>query len=356
MSGIGPRNMGHGLTVALTRFVDTTIAPPSSPDPVLYRKGLQFFLRDTVGIEHPVAVGADGLGVVEITFADSPYEVQATDRVLAVDSRDGDIVVTLPADGGPFTGRPLYYADAARSFSAHSLTFQGNGKNINGAASLVVSDDGASGLVMWTGSEWSIVAGDGSSAAPAAHAASHRAGAGDDLLSEPGAIGGTTAAAGTFTTLTATASVNMPSSGLPATTAGTVKQYSGNGNNIVTVAGTGDKVSEQYTGDAGAGFTVKRLLTKSLADDASLDIALSASSKGGWGRVLAPGPTGSVSGLFSFAADATTSLNGASYTSVVATDTDTNLCVFASGGALRVRNRLGSTQNVMVEICELITV
>lgn len=172
----------------------------------------------------------------------------------------------------------------------------------------------------------------------------------------PGAIGGTTAAAGAFTTLTATASLNLPSGSLPATTAGTVKQYSGNGNNIVTVAGTGDKVSEQYTGDAGAGLIARRVFTKSLADDASLDITLSASSKGGWGRVLAPGPTGSVSGLFSFAADATTSLNGASYTSIAAADTDTNLCVFASGGALRVRNRLGSTQNVMVEICELITV
>lgn len=171
----------------------------------------------------------------------------------------------------------------------------------------------------------------------------------------PGAIGGTTAAAGTFTTLTATASLNLPSGSLPATTAGTVKQYSGNGNNVITIAGTGDKISESYTGDAGSGFVVCRLFSKSLADDASLDIALVASSLGGWGRVIAPGPTGSVSGLFSFAADATTSLNGATYTSVVAADTDTNLCVFASGGALRVRNRLGSTQSVLVEICELIT-
>ena len=91
MSGIGPRNMGHGLTVALTRFVDTTIAPPSSPDPVLYRKGLQFFFRDTVGIEHPVAVGADGLGVVSIALADSPYDVQPTDRVLLVNTGDGAV-------------------------------------------------------------------------------------------------------------------------------------------------------------------------------------------------------------------------------------------------------------------------
>jgi len=356
MSGIGPRNMGHGLTVALTRFVDTTIAPPSSPDPVLYRKGLQFFFRDTVGIEHPVAVGADGLGVVSIALADSPYDVQPTDRVLLVNTGDGAVTANLPADGGPFDGRPLLIVDAASNFATNNFTLDGNGQTINGSATLVFSTDDVGSALVWAGSEWIVVAGAGADATPAAHAASHRAGGGDDLLSAPGAIGGTTPAAGTFTTLTATASVNMPSGSLPATTAGTVKQYSGNGNNIVTVAGTGDKVSDRYTGDAGAGFVVRNVFTKSLADDASLDITLTASSKGGWGRVIAPGPMSSVSGLFSFAADATTSLNGATYTNVVATDTDTNLCVFASGGALRVRNRLGSTQNVMVEICELITV
>lgn len=43
-------------------------------------------------------------------------------------------------------------------------------------------------------------------AAPATHAASHKAGGSDDLLGAPGAIGGVTPAAGTFTALTATTS------------------------------------------------------------------------------------------------------------------------------------------------------
>ena len=46
MSGIGPRNAGHGITGALFRFLDSIIAPPPSADPVIFRRGLQVFLRD----------------------------------------------------------------------------------------------------------------------------------------------------------------------------------------------------------------------------------------------------------------------------------------------------------------------
>lgn len=354
MSGIGPRNMGHGLTVALTRFVDTTIAPPSSPDPVLYRKGLQFFLRDTVGIEHPVAVGADGLGVVSIALADSPYDVHETDRVLLVDTSDGAVTAKLPADGGPFIGRPLLIVDAASNFATHNFTLDGNGKTINGSATLVFSTDDVGSALVWAGSEWIVVAGAGADATPAVHAASHRAGGSDALLAAPGAIGGTTPAAGTFTVATATETLNVGPGAVATPTAGTMKISTSAGTQLVRTAGNGDVYRESYTGNANTGNVARRTFSVSLADDASLDITLS--GLGGWGRAAAVGPTGSVAGLFSFAANAATSLNGATYTTFVATDTDTNLCVFASGGALRVRNRLGSTQTVVVEILELLAV
>jgi len=349
MSGIGPRNMGHGLTVALTRFVDTTIAPPSSPDPVLYRKGLQFFLRDTVGIEHPVAVGADGLGVVEITFADSPYDVQETDRVLAVDSRDGDIVVTLPADGGPFTGRPLYYADAARSFSAHSLTFQGNGNNINGAASLVVGADGASGLVLWTGSEWSIVAGNGSSAAPAAHAASHRAGGSDALLAAPGVIGGTTPAAVNTSSLYLTGST-------PAADPAKVQLLqTATLTGVQIVGGSGQRRTLEVDNASGTALVANRAYPQTIANNGTHDVAIS--SKGGRIQVTGVGATGSTYATASFANNGATSFNGATYTGYSTTlGTPASINIAASGGNVRIENLSGSSVNFLIVVDQLLAV
>lgn len=177
----------------------------------------------------------------------------------------------------------------------------------------------------------------------------------------PGAIGGTTPAAGTFTTLSAatvaaSTELRLTNSGGASPTSGAVKLFGHElGLGLTVLAGSGDAISERYIGDSGSGNVERRVFTKSLADDASLDITLTASSEGDWGRLMAPGPTGSVGGFFTFAANAATTLNGVAYTSIAAADTDTNLCVFASGGALRVRNRLGSTQTVMVEICEVIT-
>lgn len=313
-------------------------------------------LRDRDGVKHPLVVGADGAGVVSLTFADSPYDVTELDRVLAVDSRDGDMVVTLPADGGPFTGRPLFYADARRSFSAHPLTFEGNGKNINGAASLVISEDGAAGMLLYTGSEWSVVSGDGSTSAPALHADTHKAGGSDDLLSDPGEIGGGTPDDGTFTHVRANETLELATQNAVSATPAVLKFAASDGKTLSRVSGSGDTYIESYETATGTGVIKKRIWGLSLADDASLDITLTPSSMGGWGRAAAPGPTGTVAGLFSFAANAATSLNGATYTTFVATDTDTNLCVFANAGALRVRNRLGSTQTVMVEICELVAV
>lgn len=151
-------------------------------------------------------------------------------------------------------------------------------------------------------------------------------------------------------------SVSLPSITAPSATPSVLKVSAGSGTTLTRTSGTGDKYIEAYETATGTGVIKKRIWGLSLADEASLDITLTGSSLGGWGRAAAVGPTGSVAGLFSFAANAATSLNGATYTTFVATDTDTNLCVFANSGALRVRNRLGSTQTVMVEICELVAV
>lgn len=313
-------------------------------------------IRDRDGIAHPLVVGADGAGVVAVAFAASPYTVTDLDRVLAVNTTAGAVTVKLPADGGPFVGRSLIYTDAARKFGTNALTLDGNGKNINGSATLVLNIDGEAGVVVYSGTEWSVISGSGGAALPALHADTHKAGGDDDLLSAPGAIGGGTPAAGTFTSATITGSVDLATSVAPSAATGKLKLYSESGKVLYRLNGTGDAYLESLETVSGTSVIKKRMYAVSLADEASLDIVLTPAALGGWGRAAAVGPTGSVAGLFSFAANAATSLNGATYTTFVASDTDTNLCVFANGTDLRVRNRLGSTQTIMVEITELVAV
>ena len=78
----------------------------------------------------------------------------------------------------------------------------------------------------------------------------------------------------------------------------------------------------------------------SLADDGSIDLPDAAEA-----IVIVTG--GDEGGVFHVASDgAVTKLSGT--TNAVATDSDTDLCVFDNGTAARVRNRLGSTKTIHI--------
>ena len=341
--------MGHGLTVALTRFVDTTIAPPSSPDPVLYRKGLQFFFRDTVGIEHPVAVGADGLGVVSIALADSPYDVQPTDRVLLVNTGDGAVTANLPADGGPFDGRPLLIVDAASNFATNNFTLDGNGQTINGSATLVFSTDDVGSALVWAGSEWIVVAGAGADAIPAAHAASHKAGGSDDLLSAPGVIGGTTPN-------TVHSSSLYLTSALAAAVASKVQVIENVSSTGAILVGAGGQQRSLEADAASATMVVRnRVIAKQVANGGTYDISIV--GKGGRIQVTAVGATSSSSATASFADNGATTFNGVTFTGYSTTlTTPASINIAASSGNVRIENLSGVTVNFLIVVDQLLAV
>jgi hypothetical protein len=337
--------MGHGLTVSQTRFADGTIAPPASPDPIFYRKGLQLFLRDTLGIEHPVAVGADGLGVVALTVAQSPYDVQPTDRVLLIDTTDGPVTAKLPADGGPFAGRPLLVLDAKTKFGTNSFTLLGNGHTINGFSALVLSTDKAAASVAWDATEWRVVAGAGSASPPAAHADTHRAGNADDLLSAPGEIGG-----GTPSVVNVTRQ-RVHTSSIPSAEANKVLIYSFAANQLTQLHASGMKITD-VAGAASATAEARRnIAVFSLAAGATKDITIAG---GGAARISAAGATGSTGAFFTFADNGTTSTNGLTFTDFATSDTASKLCAY-SGGAntLRIKNNLASgTAKIVLDLTE----
>lgn len=349
MSGIGPRNMGHGLTVAKMRFANTVTAPPSSPDPVLYRKGLQLFFRDTTGIEHPVAVGADGLGVVAVALADSPYDVQPTDRVLLVDTSDGAVTAKLPADGGPFDGRPLLIVDAASNFATNNFTLDGNGQNINGSATLVFSTDDVGSSLVWAGAEWIVVAGAGGDATPAAHAPSHLAGGSDPLLAAPGEIGGGTPGVVNVTRQ------RVHTSSIPSAEANKVLIYSFAADQLTQLHSGGMKITDKVGAASATAAANRQVAVFSLAVGATKNISIGG---GGAARISAAGATGATGAFFTFGDNGATSTNGLTFTDFATSDTPAKLCAYSGGaGVLTIKNNLASgTAKVVLDLTEGVAV
>lgn len=164
----------------------------------------------------------------------------------------------------------------------------------------------------------------------------------------PGAIGGTTAAAGRFTALT------VVGGNLPDPVANTLQIYANNTGQIALRSfGALGLYSEEILSAAPGAQARLSIGTVSLADDGTLDIVLGA---GGHGTVTAIGAASSVSGSFSFGANGATTTNGLTYSTFDTADTDTKLCAFTGGaGTLRIKNRLGSTQKILVTLWQGLT-
>lgn len=337
---LNPRLLGHGVQMGTIRWVDVATEPPVTGDPMIYRVGDLLILADAAGIHHPLVVGADGHGIVELTAADSPYEIQETDRVLLVDTTDGPVTALLPEDGGPFLGRPLAAFDAKRMFATNNFTLDGNSHNVGAAATAVLSTTGASIQVAWTDPTWEVASGAGASAPPAQHAPTHEEGGSDP-------IDGTLA----LQTLKASASVNLGGGANPGMENNFVKLFA-------ALNSAGSHVGLGFVNENGA-IGLIRALTAGGAPNFSLDVITASlnnsatldynnQGKGGLMLVALPSATGSQWGIVSFADNAATSLAGQTFTEVTATLTTPNMFnVGASGGQVRFENLTGGARSLI---------
>lgn len=125
-------------------------------------------LKDKSGIKHPLVVGADGCGVVQIEFGDSPFQVLAHHRKVLVDTSGGAVTCLLPAGTAIQRGTSIEFVDQARSFGTNALTIDGGAADINDAGTLVRSTNDGSATVTWGGVTWSYAAGASSSSASVA--------------------------------------------------------------------------------------------------------------------------------------------------------------------------------------------
>lgn len=87
---------------------------------------------------------------VEIDDTDSPY-LASDETYINVDATDGAVTVTLPVF---VSGRGRVYHIAKTDSSGNTVTIGGNGTNINGSSTLVISSQDVSEHVYESVSEW----------------------------------------------------------------------------------------------------------------------------------------------------------------------------------------------------------
>lgn len=303
-------------------------------------------LRDSIAF----VAGVFYLGAREITVG--PVVVSDSDFSLSINQTvAGALPVPLPDAAGLSTtpgSRRLRIFDGKGDAGTNNITITGTGALIDGAASVVISSNWGGVDLEWRGTYWHVLNALSAAVAPAAHAASHRAGGSDPLLAAPGAIGGTTPSPdlnADHLDLSGTSSPTHPAVLTTPTT--------DNGLQIISEASAAVFVTQTLEANGVNGTaTRRRLYAVTLLDDGSLDIG--SLGLGGHGTVSAVGATASVSGSFSYAANGAATANGLTFANFDVADTDTKLCAFASGGNLRIRNRLGSTQTVIVDLTQLV--
>lgn len=87
-----------------------------------------------------------------VTVTASPYDVLATDQAIDVNTTGGNITIRLPATPGGY--RILFIART--SAGANTLTVDGNGNNINGAATYLIPVQYQAILIIFNGTEWRV--------------------------------------------------------------------------------------------------------------------------------------------------------------------------------------------------------
>lgn len=113
-------------------------------------------LKDKSGVAFPLIVGADGIGVAGVAFANTPYTCAVLDRVVLVDTTLGAISVLLPSTANIRVGHAITFVDKARNFGTNALTLDGNTKNINSASTLVCGTTDGGVTVIWGGTTWEV--------------------------------------------------------------------------------------------------------------------------------------------------------------------------------------------------------
>jgi hypothetical protein len=100
-----------------------------------------------------ILVNKDGIYKYSITKT-ADYTVTNKDLRLYVDSSGGAFTLTLPSS--PTTNKELEIIDSVGSCSTYNVTIDGNGNNIIGSTTIVMSTDNEGFHLVWNGTQWNL--------------------------------------------------------------------------------------------------------------------------------------------------------------------------------------------------------
>lgn len=157
MAIIGSRQGGVDTQLAVLKFISNSTAPAEdSGADQLYDAGDGVCLIDRDGFSFPLVVGADELGILQMSASDTGDTFDVLTRVVVADTTDGAITGKLPLTAGIRLGHRVLIVDAKRQFATNNFTVDGNGKNINGASTAVLSGQDSVIEFVWGGTTWEM--------------------------------------------------------------------------------------------------------------------------------------------------------------------------------------------------------
>lgn len=88
------------------------------------------------------------------TSITTTYQVLSTDQIIYVDSSGGAFTITL--ESAPTTNRQFTIIDSTGSCGANTVTINGNGKNIQGNSTGLLSSDYQAWNLVYNGTQWNL--------------------------------------------------------------------------------------------------------------------------------------------------------------------------------------------------------
>ena len=113
------------------------------------------FNLGSLNLQTTGTIQATGGQLLGVTLTSTNYTVLVSDYLISVDAQSGPINITMPAS--PSTGAEFIVKDANGNAGTNNITILGNGHNVDGASSFVMTSNYESITLIYNGSKWSIV-------------------------------------------------------------------------------------------------------------------------------------------------------------------------------------------------------
>lgn len=88
------------------------------------------------------------------TDVTTTYTVLSTDQIIYVDSSGGAFTITL--ESAPTTNRQFTIIDKAGNLTANNVTINGNGNNINGSSTAIMTSNYQAWNLIYNGTQWNL--------------------------------------------------------------------------------------------------------------------------------------------------------------------------------------------------------